>query len=182
MNKHSKVLAMFLALSFVLTLAVAARLQAGDMVVDPVCGMEMKKSEAKVTYEYMGKTFYFCSEECKEKFIKMHEKHKEMNIEKEKMEMRHKEMMEHEKYQHSTCCLMCGLESAKDLNVLIEKNEDGVTVKITSKDAETVKKIHQNAECLAKECCKDKEGTEKEIEKKIIKKKIVKEEKKEEKK
>ena len=41
-----------------------------DTVVDPVCGMKIKKSEAKATYEYNGKTYYFCMEGCKEKFEK----------------------------------------------------------------------------------------------------------------
>lgn len=40
------------------------------MVVDPVCGMKIKKEDAKVTYEHNGKTYYFCREECKDKFIK----------------------------------------------------------------------------------------------------------------
>jgi YHS domain-containing protein len=43
---------------------------AEDMVVDPVCGMKVKKSDAKATYEYNGKTYYFCMEGCKEKFVK----------------------------------------------------------------------------------------------------------------
>ena len=41
-----------------------------DSVVDPVCGMKIKKSEAKATCEYNGKTYYFCMEGCKEKFVK----------------------------------------------------------------------------------------------------------------
>lgn len=40
------------------------------MVVDPVCGMKIKKEDAKATYEHNGKTYYFCMEECKEKFVK----------------------------------------------------------------------------------------------------------------
>jgi YHS domain-containing protein len=40
-----------------------------DTVVDPVCGMKIKKSEAKATHEYNGKTYYFCMEGCKEKFV-----------------------------------------------------------------------------------------------------------------
>jgi len=32
--------------------------------------MQVKKSEAKATYEYNGKTYYFCMEGCKEKFVK----------------------------------------------------------------------------------------------------------------
>lgn len=41
-----------------------------DTAVDPVCGMKIKKSEAKATYEYNGKSYYFCMEGCKEKFVK----------------------------------------------------------------------------------------------------------------
>lgn len=46
-----------------------------DTAVDPTCGMKIKKSEAKINYEYEGKTYYFCSEECKEKFVKEPEKY-----------------------------------------------------------------------------------------------------------
>lgn len=37
-------------------------------VTDPVCGMiiEDETAEARSTYE--GKTYYFCSEDCKESF------------------------------------------------------------------------------------------------------------------
>lgn len=47
-----------------------AREQGEDTVVDPVCGMKLKKSDAKATHEYNGKTYYFCMEGCKEKFVK----------------------------------------------------------------------------------------------------------------
>lgn len=53
-----------------------------DAVVDPVCGMKVKKSEAKVTYEYNGKTYYFCMEECKEKFVKNPEMYTKIDEEK----------------------------------------------------------------------------------------------------
>jgi len=46
----------------------AARAQEG-MVVDPVCGMEFKKEKAKASHEYNGKTYYFCTERCKDKFV-----------------------------------------------------------------------------------------------------------------
>jgi len=39
------------------------------MVVDPVCGMEFKKEKARATHDYKGKTYYFCSESCKDKFV-----------------------------------------------------------------------------------------------------------------
>jgi YHS domain-containing protein len=39
-------------------------------VVDPVCNMEFKKEKAKATYEYKGKTYHFCTENCRDKFVK----------------------------------------------------------------------------------------------------------------
>ena len=48
---------------------------ADSTVMDPVCGMKVKKSEAKATYEYNGKTYHFCMEECMEKFKKDPEKY-----------------------------------------------------------------------------------------------------------
>jgi len=39
-----------------------------DMDIDPVCGMTVKKAQAKGTAEYEGGTFYFCSPGCKRKF------------------------------------------------------------------------------------------------------------------
>ena len=36
---------------------------------DPVCGMETDTKSTEKT-EYEGKTYYFCSEECKEQFLK----------------------------------------------------------------------------------------------------------------
>ncbi len=44
--------------------------QENGKVVDPVCGMELKKEDAKHTYEYKEKTYYFCMASCKEKFVK----------------------------------------------------------------------------------------------------------------
>ncbi len=38
------------------------------MVKDPICGMEVEPSEAMATYEYKGKTYYFCAAGCREKF------------------------------------------------------------------------------------------------------------------
>jgi len=39
-----------------------------ERVKDPVCGMDIEKDSAKGSAEHMGKTFYFCSPGCKEKF------------------------------------------------------------------------------------------------------------------
>jgi len=41
-----------------------------DKRKDPVCGMEGDPAEAAGSREHMGKTFYFCSEKCLEKFDK----------------------------------------------------------------------------------------------------------------
>jgi YHS domain-containing protein len=80
MTKHSKVLTLFLAFSFVISLAAIAQ-QAEETVVCPVSGKEIKKSEAKITYEYTGKTYYFCCEKCKEAFIENPEKYTQKKAE-----------------------------------------------------------------------------------------------------
>ncbi len=38
------------------------------MARDPICGMDVKEEEAAATYEYKGKTYYFCAVGCKERF------------------------------------------------------------------------------------------------------------------
>lgn len=39
------------------------------MVTDPVCLMELDPSEAKAAAEFEGRTYYFCSTDCREKFL-----------------------------------------------------------------------------------------------------------------
>ena len=79
--KHSKVLALFLAISFAVVLSGVAQQQAEETVTCPVSGKEIKKSEAKVTYEHKGKTYYFSCEKCKEEFIKNPEKYTQKKAE-----------------------------------------------------------------------------------------------------
>jgi YHS domain-containing protein len=38
------------------------------MATDPVCGMKIDENTAPAKAEYQGRTFYFCSEECKAAF------------------------------------------------------------------------------------------------------------------
>jgi len=38
------------------------------MVKDPVCGMEIDPKTAFATREHSGRTFYFCSKSCVDKF------------------------------------------------------------------------------------------------------------------
>jgi len=40
------------------------------MVKDPVCGMMVDEKKAKLTSIYRGKTYYFCSTNCKKTFDK----------------------------------------------------------------------------------------------------------------
>lgn len=35
---------------------------------DPVCGMEVTKEQAACSYEYKGKTYYFCAQSCRDEF------------------------------------------------------------------------------------------------------------------
>jgi YHS domain-containing protein len=45
------------------------------MAMDPICGMEVDEKKAAATYEYKGKTYYFCAVGCKEKFSTNPEKY-----------------------------------------------------------------------------------------------------------
>lgn len=40
------------------------------MEKDPVCGMDVDKQKAAGHSEHRGKTYYFCSPTCKQKFDK----------------------------------------------------------------------------------------------------------------
>lgn len=39
------------------------------MIQDPVCLMELDPRKAKAVAEYKGRSYYFCSEQCKKKFL-----------------------------------------------------------------------------------------------------------------
>jgi Cu+-exporting ATPase len=36
--------------------------------LDPVCGMTVTKENAVCSYDYKGKTYYFCAASCKDDF------------------------------------------------------------------------------------------------------------------
>lgn len=38
------------------------------MVKDPVCGMQVEERQAAAKTEHQGRTFQFCSEDCKRQF------------------------------------------------------------------------------------------------------------------
>ena len=39
------------------------------MATDRVCGAKIDEKKAEASYEYQGRTFYFCAEDCRDKFI-----------------------------------------------------------------------------------------------------------------
>ena len=45
------------------------------MAIDPVCKMNVDEKKAAATYEYKGKTYYFCAVGCKQAFAKDPEKY-----------------------------------------------------------------------------------------------------------
>jgi P-type Cu+ transporter len=45
------------------------------MAIDPVCGMSVDETTAPARTSYKGKTYYFCSEDCKESFDKNPDKY-----------------------------------------------------------------------------------------------------------
>ena len=208
MTKHSKILVLFLAFSFVVVLAGVAQAQADEMVVCPVSGEKIKKSEAKFSHEYEGKTYYLCCEMCKEKFVKNPEKflkkkaemkevytcsmHPDvkldkpgkcpecgMKLEKKMMPMEHmkahmhegqmmhkdhmdkermhKMKMMHRKSEEKACCPMMGVMSHKDVEMNVENLKNGIAVKLTSKNADVVKKLQEMAAKM-KEMCEKKEA------------------------
>jgi Cu+-exporting ATPase len=46
-----------------------------EKVKDLVCGMEIDRDSAAATYEYKGKTYYFCNPGCRDTFARDPEKY-----------------------------------------------------------------------------------------------------------
>jgi YHS domain-containing protein len=53
-----------------LQLQVINQYQQANLVVDPVCGMRINRADAQATADYEGRKYYFCVEQCREKFMK----------------------------------------------------------------------------------------------------------------
>jgi YHS domain-containing protein/TusA-related sulfurtransferase len=159
--KKSKVLAIGLALSFIFVLAAIAQQKAQDTAVDPVCGMTVSKATAKATYEYKGLTYYFCSAGCKETFIKDPEQYlaKQMPQPGQGQMMKHGQgPMMHQGKEGQGMAGGCPMMQGKmgqgsgvscpmmspEVEKKVENTPDGVTVKITSKNPDTIKKIQDH--------------------------------------
>ncbi len=39
-----------------------------EVRIDPVCGMELNKENTETQAEFQGKTYYFCSDNCRNRF------------------------------------------------------------------------------------------------------------------
>jgi YHS domain-containing protein len=70
MKKHYRLFAIVAVFSLIAVLSVVAQQKGDETAKDPICGMSVKIADAKLTAEYQGKTFYFCSEGCKKEFLK----------------------------------------------------------------------------------------------------------------
>lgn len=150
MNKNMRSIMLMAALAFVLVIGVLAQQKSGDTVIDPVCGMTVVKASAKGTFEYKGTTYYFCNPGCKEAFAKDPEKYLKAPAKGEEkaapMGMMHGGMgmrMGGGMGMGMACGPNCPLHGA-DVEMTVEKTKDGVTLKVTSKNAETVKAIQEH--------------------------------------
>ncbi|MFP4081499.1 MAG: heavy metal-binding domain-containing protein [Candidatus Aminicenantes bacterium] len=190
MTKYPKVLALGLVFCLVFVLTGTAQQKTEETVTCAVSGKEIKKSEAKASYQYQGKTYYFCSEKCKDAFVKNPEKYTQkkaeakevytcpmhpevisdkpgecpqcgMKLEKKMMtkEMMHAHMKKHMKYEHEECCAVMSLMSFKDVEVNVENIENGVMLKVTSENADAVKKMQEMAAKIKEKCTQKKEYT-----------------------
>ncbi|MCA9667061.1 MAG: YHS domain-containing protein [Myxococcales bacterium] len=50
-------------------LETSPRYHRGDLAVDPVCGMQIRKADAALHIELGGNTIYFCAKACYEQFV-----------------------------------------------------------------------------------------------------------------
>ena len=150
MRKKSLVLALILAVSLAFAYAGVVQQKADDTATDPVCGMAVKKSEAKMTYDYKGTTYYFCSAGCKESFASDPEKYlakaEQKPTPESPMKMHQHGQMMHQGQmggQSQANAMDCPLHSA-DVEMKTENLPDGVALKFTSKNPEMVKKIQEH--------------------------------------
>jgi len=181
--KNHKLLTIFMALAFVFVLTGVSQQKSDDTAIDPVCGMTVKKAEAKATSEYKGTTYYFCNPGCKDSFAKDPEKFLKKQETEGKTGLMHGRMMQHgtaglaggcpmmqgKAGEAKGCCGMMGMGMmghgmkaaggsadcpmmAKDVEKKVENTADGVAIKITSKNPETVKKIQEHVAKMGEGC------------------------------
>jgi YHS domain-containing protein/TusA-related sulfurtransferase len=128
-----------LAISFVF-----ARTQSADTAKDPVCGMSVKIAGAKYTFDYKGTTYYFCSQGCKDSFSKNPDQYLAKQETAAPM-AGHKMGMNMAGGQMGTGNMENCPFMLKDVEKKFENAKDGVIITLSSKNAETVKKIQDHA-------------------------------------
>jgi len=113
--------------------------QAADpaKAVDPVCGMSVDKASAKWKSEYKGSTYFFCSGVCKTMFDKEPGKYLAAPV----------EAGEH--MEHGQGMAGGGMMALPDVERKVEILKDGIVITMTSKNPETVKKLHEHAAQMA---------------------------------
>jgi YHS domain-containing protein len=116
--------------------------QTPDTAKDPVCGMSVKISTAKYISDYKGAKYYFCSEGCKTSFDKEPEKYLAKAGAQAGGGMMGGGMMSHDKMEG--CPMMLA-----DVDKKVENTKDGVIITLSSKNAETVKKIQDHVAKMA---------------------------------
>ena len=191
---NRRLFAFLLAFAFVFVMIGIAQEKSTDTAIDPVCGMTVKKADAKATYEYKGTTYYFCNPGCKESFAKDPEKYlakqasgTQTGMMKHGMggdcpmmkgeaakgccgKMMGQGMQGHGMMGKGCCgtmgqgmmahgCPMMG----EDVEKKVENTADGVTIKISSKNPETVKKIQEHVAKMGECCAKMKDAAQKEM-------------------
>ena len=114
MSKRSRILTMFMMMSFVLVLAGISQLQAAEKAICPVTGEEFEKTETTPSFEYKGETYYFCCADCKDKFVKNPEEY--LNKEGEHKHGEEGMHEEHGEHQENPIAIdpVCGMEVKKE--------------------------------------------------------------------
>jgi YHS domain-containing protein len=141
---NKKYLALGLILAFLTITFVFAQTQSADTAKDLVCGMSVTKAGAKYTTDYKGTTYYFCSQGCKDAFSKNPDQYLAKSEAAAPM-AGHKMMMNMPGGQTGTCNMENCPSMLKDVDKKIENTKDGVIITLSSKNAETVKKIQDHA-------------------------------------
>jgi YHS domain-containing protein len=157
-----RVLGLVLALAFVFVLAGLAqqattqqkteKLKNEEMVVCAVCGSQLNKAMNPISWDYKGQTYYFCSQACKDAFMKDPEsfiqKGSSAPVARRSL-MRPQGLMapRGRMMQHGPG--MAGWWVMwRDVDFKVEDTENGAALIYTSQDPETVKMIQDHADWM----------------------------------
>jgi len=115
MSKKSRILTMFMLMTFVLVLAGISQIQAAEKVICPVSGKEIEKADAAGSFEYKGITYYFCCANCEKQFKENPEKYLAVEpgtLHQHEEEGEHGEQEEHGEHQENVKAIdpVCGME------------------------------------------------------------------------